>query len=408
MEVPYVELTEINKSVQDLHDGFVALKKALPDQIGGAVSAEAKRLTDEVFNKLEAVQAEQDKLKAVLERPGFGGADKGAEDEKTKAERQAFNVFARKGERAMTPEERKSLTTDVDPAGGFLIPQVIAGTINGHIFETSPIRQVANVITTSNKSLTWLLDDQEAAASWAGEGDSPYTPNSESAAPNLGQIEITARKLEAYPQISLELLQDAAFNVDGWLAGKVADKFGRTENTAFVNGNGVKQPRGFMTYQNYTSPGVYQRSAIEQIANGSTSAVKETGLIALQNSLLENYQPNATWLMQRATFGGILQLNGSTFFRFLNLQPAMAGDSRPVLQLLGAPVRWAADMPTVSSGTLPIAYGDFKSGYTIMDRLGISVMADPYTRPGFMKYYTTKRTGGDVTNFEAIKLMVMA
>ena len=198
--------------------------------------------------------------------------------------------------------------------------------------------------------------------------------------------------------------------MEAWLQAKVADAFARKESTGFVNGNGVSQPRGFLTYANVGTPGAYQRNAIEQILNGGSSASVD-GLIELQGSLKEAYQPRATFAMKRNTLTAYMKLKGTEMYRFLNLQPAMGPQGQVIgatLTLMEKPVVLMDDMPVVAANSLAVAYGDFSRAYTVVNRRGITVLKDPYTAKGFMRYFTTKRVGGAVTNFEALKLLKMA
>jgi HK97 family phage major capsid protein len=262
-------------------------------------------------------------------------------------------------------------------------------------------------VKTSHKSVEVILDDDEAGGGWAGEGDTP----SETGTPQIGKLEIAAKKLYAYPKTTNEMLADAEFDVEAWLTGTIADKFARLENTGFLTGNGVSQPRGVLTYGAWAQAGVYQRGAIEQINNGSTSAPTEVGLISLMGSLKEDYQNNASLMMKRATFIEYLKLSGTNVFRFFNLQPHTGPQGKVLgasLSLLEKPVYLADDMPVIGSNALAVAYGDFSRAYTIVDRAAVSVLRDPYTAPGLTKFYAEKRVGGAVTNFDAIKLLKMA
>lgn len=399
---------ELEQAVKSITESFDELKNAhetATKEVSPAVKAEIEKRANEVGNQLQNIQAEQQKLKAAMERGGSVGA--GGETEAQKQEKAAYDSFLRKGDRNLNTEQQKYLTTDSLPDGGYMVPTQMLAPINGRIFETSAMRGMATVIKTSQKSVEMPLDDQEASAGWAGEGDTIV----ETATPQLGKIEIAAKKMYAFPRMTEEMLADAAFEVEAWLQAKLADKFSRLENTAFVQGDGNSTPRGFLTYGAWNTAGVYQRNALEQFANGSASVITENGLITLQGGLKEAYQPKATWAMKRSTLVNIMLLAGTTNFRFLNLQPATGPTGQVLpsqLTLLEKPVKLFDDMPVIAANALPIAYGDFSNGYTVVDRVSINVRADPYTAPGFMKYYSTKRVGGAVTNFEAIKLLKTA
>jgi HK97 family phage major capsid protein len=211
---------------------------------------------------------------------------------------------------------------------------------------------------------------------------------------------IPVHELYAMPKITQKLLEDNAWNIEAWMGNKIGDKFGRTEATAFVSGNGVKKPRGFTTYASGTfSAG--GSGKIEQVAAGTAASVSWDDFINLLTSLKEFYLGGANWLMQRSTVGKAMLLkNGEGEYIWQTNQQV----GKPSI-LLGYEVRQAADMDAVGGSKLPVAFGNFKMGYTIVDRVGISTLRDPYTAKPFVQFYTRKRVGGDVTNFEAIKLL---
>lgn len=405
-------IEKLTESVGQITKGFDELKNA-HEVLKSTGGEGAKKMIDEVAEKLgaklEAIQTQQQKLEAALNRPGVKEGDD-AKDAQKKLESKALTAYLRGGDKgfaALSPEEQKALSTDSNPDGGYFVPSQNLGIINGRIFETSPMRKIAAVRATAAKSVTFDLDDQEAGATWEGEG----TSNPDTTTPKTGQIEIVARKLTAEPSITEEDLQDSMLDVEAWLNGKVAEYMGRKENTAFISGNGAVQPRGILTYDAWTTPGTYQRNALEQLSAGSTSAVSADNLIDLQGALIEDYQDGANWSMNRATLTQIMKLNGSTNYRFLNLQPAVGPQGQvlgAVMSLLEKPVVLMKDMPVATSNALSVAYGNFSRGYTIVDRVGISVLRDPYTSKGKVKYRSMKRVGGAVTNFEAIKLLKMA
>lgn len=396
------EIKKLAGSVEQITKNFDELKNAgeLAQRGATAAKEEVAKLAEKVTAQLEEIQKKQGQIEAAMQRPGAGGA--GAKDEKSALEHKALQTYIRGG--SMTPEEQKALSTDSNPDGGYFVGTENAGIIDGRIFETSPMRRLANVRATAMKSITYDLDDDEADATWEGEG----TSNPSNATPGTGQIEIVAKKITAEPSVTEEDLMDSALDVEAWLSGKIADKIGRKENTAFVNGNGVIQPRGFLTYAPWASAGAYERNKLEQIAAGSTSAITEAALITLQGSLKEGYQARAAFTMNRAVLTGIMLNAGATNYRFLNLQPAVGSSGQvmgAVMTLLEKPVVLFSDMPGVSSNTLPIAYGDFSRAYTIVDRVGISVLRDPFTSKGRVKFRSMKRVGGAVTNFDALKLL---
>lgn len=195
-------------------------------------------------------------------------------------------------------------------------------------------------------------------------------------------------------------MDDSAIDIESWLANKIADIFGRTENTAFVNGSGVGQPRGLLTYAAGTNWG-----QIQQIGTGTSATVTSDSIINLFYSLKDTYTKNANFLMNRTVVQAVRLLKQATTNQYM-WQPGLALGVPDTL--MGVPVHMAADMPIAGAGSISIAVGDFRSAYQIVDRQGISILRDPFTEKPFVKFYTTKRTGGDVVNFEAIKLLSLA
>jgi HK97 family phage major capsid protein len=390
---------KINPTLVELRSEIDGLKASQPKDV--VTEEKHKRMADEITAKVADLQAKQAKLEAAMNRPGADDA-KGINAEVEAKHRDAFRAYMAYGKADGLKEtgegiEIKSMSTDVNPDGGYLVRPELSQTIVTRIFETSPLRQVANVERTGSKSIDILIDDQEAGARWVGEGASGGSTDT----PQIGQKVIAAHKIEASPQMTTEMIEDAYLDVEGWLARKVADKFARTQNSTFVTGNGVGQPRGFLTYAAWASEGVYERDKIEQVNMGSAATLNADGLIELQNALKEGYQGNAVFGMKRTTFGAALQLKGSDNYFF---SPVLLANGQASIQLLGRPVVFMDDMPAIAANALSVVYADFSMAYTILDRVGLQVLRDPFTNKGFVTYYTTQRVGGDVTSFDAIKI----
>jgi HK97 family phage major capsid protein len=397
------DLNEIKGLVEGINSTLMPLRAEVEALKSRDVVDEAKlkKMADEVTAKMEALQEKQRKLEAASNRPGAGGGD----DEVKAKHRKMFDAYLRSGDAPegvkVTAEglEVRAMNTNVNPDGGYLVRPELAQFIIDRIFETSPLRQVARVETIGSKSIDVLIDDAEAGARWVNEGPS----GGETTTPQLGQKEITAHKIEADPRITTEQLQDSYLDVEAWLRGKVADRFARLQNTAFVSGGGVGQPRGFLDYAGWSTPGVYQRDRLER--RNIAVALNADAIIRLQYDLKEAYQGSAVWGMKRSTYAQVLTLKGADQFFF---GPVLMRDGQAQLQLLSKPVIFMDDMPTVADGNLCMVYGDFSRGYTIVDRVGLQVLRDPFTNKGFVTFYTTQRVGGDVTNFEALKIGVSA
>ena len=390
---------KINPTLVELRSEIDGLKASQPKDV--VTEEKHAKMADDITAKMADLQAKQAKLEAAMNRPGAGDA-KGMDADLDAKHGAAFREYMAYGKTDGLKETRegieiKAMSTDVNPDGGYLVRPELSQTIVSRIFETSPLRQVANVERTGSKSIDILIDDQEAGARWTGEGAS----GGQTDTPQLGQKVIAAHKIEADPRMTTEMIEDAYLNVEAWLSGKVADKFARTQNTAFVTGTGVGQPRGFLTYDAWATAGVYERDKVEQINMGSAAALNADGLIEVQNALKEAYQGSAVWGMKRATFGAALQLKGNDNYFF---SPVLLANGQATIQLLGKSVVFMDDMPAVAANALSVVYADFSMAYTIVDRVGLQVLRDPFTNKGFITYYTTQRVGGDVTSFDAIKI----
>lgn len=287
-------------------------------------------------------------------------------------------------------------------AGGIWCPTPVDARIRRRIFETSPMRELAEVINVNTQAMTFALDDEEIPVNVSGEVDVRNDTNT----PEFGEVRIETDELYAKPTATLQVLEDSTLNLETWLADKVARKIARSQNKAFIVGNGTKEARGILDYADASSVEVYNRGKIGTLETAAANALAADDLIDLQSHLIEEYQSNATWLTHRLTWALTMKLKDAENRYLLDPMLLFSG-IRP--QLLGVDVRMAGDMPaapaggTLVSGTTYFAYGDFREGYTILDRLGISVIMDNITRSGFVKWYFRTRYGGGVTNFQAFK-----
>lgn len=371
---------------------------------------EANTKALEEIQKLNGVLAEEKRAREALEtafsRGNFGGGD--AKGKTSEASRKAFDMFIRNGEIAQgfkasggNAIELKALQTNVQSDGGYFVMPEMMDFVVGRAFETSPLRQVARVQSTVSNAIDIIINDSKASGGWAAEGsvsDSTTTPT-------IGKMTINVFKLDAKPKATTESLQDAGFNIEAWLQEEIRQELSRMENIAFFSGNGVGKPRGLLTYAAWASAGVYERSKLEQVNSGSAAALTADALIDLQTALKEVYQPRATFLMKRATYGKIKKLKGADQYYF---GETVLKDGVAMPLLLGKQVIFCDDMEAVAADALAIAYGDFSVGYTIVDKLGLTLLRDPYTSEGNIVFKTSKRVGGDVTNFDAIKIQKVA
>jgi len=374
------------------------LEKAqkIADEAVLASKRQSRIVTDERGEVVDLDRKAQEWASMNARRRGAVAGSFGAAD--MDGYKAAFDTFLRKGEEVMGPDERKALSVGTDPDGGYVVNPDLSGRIVMKVFESSPMRAYASVQVISSDALEGLFDLNEASSGWVGETDSRPETNT----PQLGKWRIPAHELYAKPKATQKLLDDASINMEAWLASKVAEKFARDEANAFVVGNGVNKPRGFLTYGSGTTlPGT-----IEQFPTGASGALAAapSGGDALINALYglkQQYRNNATWFMNRATLTLVRKAKDSDGAYLWS--PGIAAGQPATL--LGYPVASFEDMPDPASNSLSIAVGDMRETYQIVDRLGIRTLRDPYSAKPYVEFYTTKRVGGDVVNFEAIKLV---
>ena len=317
----------------------------------------------------------------------------------------AWNRYLRKGHEAgmgMTPDQIKALQSGVDPSGGYIIRPALSNRVLTVLRESTPMRALATIETIGTDTLQFDTDINDMGANWVGETGT----RSETTTANLGMHEIVTHEISAVPKATQKNLDDSAWDIEAWLERKLADKFGRTEANAFVVGNGVAKPRGFTTYSNGTTWGT-----IEQISSGAvysaTPCYTYTALVGTMTALKEKYLANAIWLASRISVKHLLLIvDGVGQYIFAPTLAGGPGGTRIFSpNLLGFSMRLASDMPAIAANSLSIAFGDFRQGYTIVDRMGMRILRNPYKSAPWVLFETFKRVGGDVTNFEAIKLI---
>jgi HK97 family phage major capsid protein len=306
---------------------------------------------------------------------------------------------------SLSGDERKALSAGSDPDGGYMLPHSTVGRMVTKIFEQSTMRQLATVQSISTDKLEGIVDNDESDAGWVSEMG---TRNDTDTA-QIGKYEIQAHEMYAQPKTTQKLLDDAATDVEGWLAGKTADKFGRVEGAGFTTGNGVGKPRGLFAYDTAaTSDETRAWGTFEHIktgANGTFHTTKADPLQELIGAFKDQYLQNAQWLMRREMRTAIRKMKEATSDRYLWEPSLQAGQPD---RLLGYIARIDQYVPAMATDSLSLAFGDFKEAYTIVDRMGIRTLRDPYTSKPYVKFYSTKRTGGGAVNFEAVKFLKLA
>jgi len=316
-----------------------------------------------------------------------------------------FKVAVGASLESLSADERKAMSAGSDPDGGYLLPHATAGRTLGKIYEQSTMRQLAEVQTISSNDIEGILDNDEASAGWVSELGS----RTETTTPTVGKWRIEAHEMYAMPKASQRILDDAATNVEAWLAGKIADKFARVEGSAFWTGDGVGKPKGLAAYTTAATAddsrawGTFEH--VKTGANGDFHTTKADPLQDLIGAFKDQYLQNASFVMRREVRTKIRKMKEATSDRYLWEPSLQAGQPD---RLLGYPTRIDQYMPALGTGSLSLAFGDFKQAYLIVDRLGIRTLRDPYTAKPWVLFYSTKRTGGGAQNTEAVKFLSFA
>ncbi len=337
-----------------------------------------------------------DRKSAVLARPVLA-----AETDTAAPHVKAFDMYLRNGSddalRGLEMEG-KSLSSAVNSDGGYLVDPVTAQSVKSVLAATASIRAVANVVQVEATSFDVLIDHTEAGSGWATETGAV----AETGTPTIDRISISLHELVALPKASQRLLDDSAFDVEGWLAGRIADTFARAEAQAFVAGDGVDKPKGFLAHPAVDND-VWAWGNLGYVPTGVDGALDAAGdsVIDLVYALGAQYRANASFVMNSKTAGTIRKLKDADG-RHLWADGLAAGEPA---RLLGYPVLIAEDMPDIASGSYPVAFGDFRAGYTVAERPDLRVLRDPFSAKPHVLFYATKRVGGDVNDFAAIKLL---
>jgi HK97 family phage major capsid protein len=286
-----------------------------------------------------------------------------------------------------------------------MLPASTVGRTVAKIYEQSSMRRICSVQTISGNDIEGMVDNDEADAGWVSE----LGTRSETGTPQVGKWRIEAFEMYAMPKISQRILDDAATDLEGWLANKIADKFARTEGDAFINGIGAGKPRGLFTYTTAatadSSRAWGQFEHVKTGANGDFHTTKADPIQDLIGAFKDQYLQNASFLTRREVRTKIRKMKEATSDRYLWEPSLQMGQPD---RLLGYPVVIDQYVPTLGTGSLSLAFGDFKEAFLIVDRLGIRTLRDPYTAKPYITYYSTKRVGSGALNYEAVKFLSFA
>lgn len=350
-----------------------------------------------ISQTLDNQKSRLDRIETAQARPGVELAGSPFMGEAAGEYKSAFVTYLRKGmDAGLEAIATKALSVGTAADGGYLVTPQMSEEIVRIVTEISPMRELASVQTISTESLDIIEDTQLPGASWVAE----TAARTDTTTQQINKNNIVTHEMYAIPKATQKLIDDSSIDIEAWLSQKVAERFAALEATAFISGTGTGQPMGILSYTAGTAFG-----QIEQINSGTSAVVTTDSLIRLYYALKDQYAKNATFLMNRSVVQAVRLLKEATTNQYL-WQPGLAAGTPDTL--LGAPVKAAADMPVAAASSLSVVVGDFKRAYLIVDRIGIQVLRDPFTDKPYVKFYTTKRVGGEVVNTEAVKLLKLA
>lgn len=403
---------QLKAAIDDLGRGFEEFKSANDERLK---QIEAKGTADplltEQVNKINSAVTDLQKAKdriddieAKVNRGDFNGG--GGQDvvDKAKSEHKAgFDNYFRKGHEANLRdlEIQAMLTTQSDEDGGFTVHEEMDTEISRELEKVSAMRGIARVRSIGSPTFKRWHNVGGTAAGWVGEEE---VRNGDTDTPKLKELSFEAMELYAEPITTQAMLDDSSLNIQQWLADEVGIAFAEQEGDKFITGNGVKQPRGLLSYTAKAN-GNQAFGELGFIASGKNGGFADTNpadkLISLQHALKAGYRGNARWLMNDLTLEGVRTFKNSQGDYIW--RPGLT-EGAPDL-LLGKPISYDDNMPVIAANSLSIAFGDFYRGYLIIDRMGVRVIRDAITRKPYVKFYTTKRVGGGLNESEAIKVL---
>ncbi len=389
------------------HSELMRAFEAFKDSNDARLAAVERRSADILFDEkverisaaIDAHQRKLDELTLKGARPALGAG--GTQTHAAREHKSAFEAYVRSGESTgLRQLELKAMSVSSNPDGGYLVPPEVETEIGRRLTAISPIRMNAGVREISGSVYKKPFMTTGPAVGWVGETAARPQTNS----PVLDELSFPAMELYAMPAATPALLEDSAVNLDEWIAMEVEQAFAEQEGTAFVSGDGNNKPKGFLSYDTVAeSAWEWEKIGFVETGVDGGFPVASPGdpLVDLVYALKAGYRQNGTFVMNRKTQSAIRKLkddDGQYFW-----QPPLQAGGRA--SLMTFPVVEAEIMPNMAADSFSVAFGDFRRGYLIVDRQGVRVLRDPYSAKPYVLFYTTKRVGGGVQDFDAIKLL---
>lgn len=408
------DLTEIKQLIEDGNKAVAAIREEA--QSNDVVTQEKfARIEKELAETLAAKQAAELEMKSQQERldafeqrlntPGAPGSK--AVDEY----KDAFVDYVRNPDSHKAAEkvlELAAKATDVRTStagsGGYALPEVIATDIAKQVQDISPIRQIARVISVGTPDYKELVDLNGFGTEWVGE----TTTRSQTNTPDIGEVAPTFGELAAKPEATRHSLEDLFFDVEAWLQASAVEQFAIAEGLAFVSGDGTNKPTGFLDGTPVATADASRAfGTLQYIPTGQAAALSANPFDEMKDikfTLKAGYRPNAQWVMNSTTMASFAKVKDGEG-QYLLTPSVVAGEPD---MMEGKGITIAEDMPDIAADAFPVAFGDFNRGYLIADRVGMGLIRDNVTKPGYVRFIMFKRVGGALKDTNALKLLKIA
>lgn len=394
---PNAVLAQLNKAFEEFkatNDANLSKRDAVNEEKLARLNAS---MTD--------MEAQMKALEASAAAGGLGGAGGGVDPARAEYTR-AFNDWFRRGDRALGERDlgalavKASLSTDSNPDGGYTVTPEMDTAIDRVLATVSAMRGLARVVSIGTDTYKKLVNTGGTGSGWVGERDA----RPETASAKLSEIIINTMELYANPAATQQLLDDSFVDIAAWLAAEVETEFAEQEGAAFITGDGVAKPRGILAYDTVANAS-YAWGKVGFVVTGKAAAFADSNpydaVINLFFALKAGHRNNASWLVSDAVLGTMRAFKDGDG-TYLWKAPETVGAPST---MLGKPVVTDDNMPALGANAFPVAFGDFQRAYTIVNRMGTRVLRDPYTNKPYVMFYTTRRVGGGITNYEALKLL---
>ena len=396
-------MDDIKSAISEMGEAFEEFKKSYDRKLENVEKGVSDPLLDEKLGNIETkldsleevnqqitlqkkasegIKEQMDRLETAVRRPASGFDSKQIDE--TLA---AFDNYCRKGIESLTQDERKALTVSNDTTGGYLAPPEYVREIIKGITEISPIRTIARVRSTAQRSIQIPKRTGQFSAGWLAESGT----RSETTGWSVGMEEIPAHEHYALVDISEQDLEDSIFDLEAEMQSEFSEQFAKSEGTAFVSGNAVGKPEGIMT-----------NSGVGEAVSGSAAALTGDGLLTLVHAVKSGYGANGVFVFNRTTLAAIRKLK-DTAGQYV-FQAGMSLQNGVPNTIVGYPYIEATDMPDIAANAYPVIFGDFNRAYLIVDRIALAVLRDPFTQAttGNVRYVARRRVGGQVVLAEAL------